>query len=216
MLGRLMSILHWRSHRVAHLAWVAALSCAGVVVPAAVAGAVTLTKTFSPTTIAPGGTTTLTFTLTNPPNNAAQGVSFGDAFPSKLQGASPLNFTNTCIGGGLIYVLGPAPPGQVNVVGFAISGTTVPASGAVAATCTISLDVTNVPLQTGTCPDASLTNGAGNITNTVNVINAVTSNCVVVSMQNIPTINIPTISEQALLLLILLLGIAGAIYVRRH
>src|SRR5262249_20918390 len=28
-----------------------------------------LTKAFSPTTIAPGGTTTLTFTLTNPPNH---------------------------------------------------------------------------------------------------------------------------------------------------
>jgi len=171
----------------------------------------TLTKAFSPTAIAPGGTTTLTFTLSNPPNNAAQAVSFSDLFPSKLHGASTLNFTNTCTGGLLIYVLGPAPPGQTNVLGFTISSVTVPASGAAAATCTISLDVTNVPLQTGTCPDPNLTNGAGNITNTVNLINAVTSNCVVVSMQTVPAIG-----EQAVLLLILLLGIAGAIYVPRR
>jgi uncharacterized repeat protein (TIGR01451 family) len=208
-----MRVLHWRNRRYA-----SALFCTNVLVLVATvtatgeaAGAPTLTKAFSPTTITPGGTTTLTFTLTNPPNNAAQGVSFTDTFPSKLQGASTLNFTNTCTGGSIIFLLGPAPPGQSNVLGFAISGVTVPASGAVAATCTISLDVTNVPLQTGTCPDPNLTNGAGNITNTVNVTNAVASNCVVVSLQPVPTIN-----EQALLLLIVLVGIAGAIYVKRH
>jgi uncharacterized repeat protein (TIGR01451 family) len=206
-----MGILHWRSHRVAHLACVATLSCASVVVPAATAGAVTLTKTFSPTTIAPGGTTTLTFTLINPPNNTAQGVSFTDIFPSKLRGASAPNFTSTCTGGLVTFLQGPSPPGQTNTVGFGISGTTVPASGVAAAICTISFDVTNVPLQTGTCPDPNLTNAAGNITSLVNVSNAVTSSCVTVTPANIPTI-----SEQALLVLILLLGIAGVIYVRRH
>jgi uncharacterized repeat protein (TIGR01451 family) len=172
----------------------------------------TLTKAFNPTTIAPGGTTTLTFTLTNPPNNAAQAVSFTDMFPSKLRGAPTLNFTSTCTVDSLIYLLGPAPPPPApsNVLGFAI-GVTVPASGAAAATCAISLDVTNVPLQTGTCPDPNLTNGPSNISNTVNLVNAVTSNCVDVSVPNIPTV-----SERALLLLILLLGVAGATYARRH
>src|SRR5258706_561605 len=45
----------------------------------------TLVKSFSPSKIAPGGTTTLTFTITNP--NAATiltGISFTDTFPSVL------------------------------------------------------------------------------------------------------------------------------------
>ena len=111
----------------------------------------------------------------------------------------------------MTYILGPAPPGQTNVLGFAISGVTVPASGGVAATCMISLDLTNVPLQTGTCPDPNLTNGPGNIGGTVNLINGVTSSCVTVAVPSIPTV-----SERALFLLILLLGVAGAIYVQRN
>ena len=205
-----MRVQYWRSHRVA-LLWTSVVLAATIAVSGEAVGAPTLTKAFNPTTIAPGGTTTLTFTLTNPPNNAAQAVSFGDGFPNKLRGAKTLNFTNTCIGGGVNYVIGPSSPGEINVVGFSIPEVTVPASGAVAATCTISLDVTNVPLQTGTCPDPNLTNGPGNIGGTVNLINAVTSNCLVVSVPNIPTV-----SERGLLLLILLLGVAGAIYVQRH
>ena len=210
MLGRVRAFRYWRRHRMA-------LFCTGIVLAATVmaageaVGAPILTKAFSATTIAPGGTTTLTFTLTNPPNNAAQAVSFGDMFPSKLHGAPALNYTNTCTGGSIVYVLGPAPPGQTNVLGFVLSDVTVPASGGVAATCTISLDVTNVLSQTGTCPDPNLTNGAGNIGNTVNLINAVTPNCVVVAVPNVPAV-----SERVLLLLILLLGAAGAIFAQKH
>jgi uncharacterized repeat protein (TIGR01451 family) len=173
----------------------------------------TLTKAFGHARIPPGGTTTLTFTLTNPPNNPAQGVSFGDAFPSKLRGATAINFANTCAGGSVIYALGPAPPPPApsNVVGFSISGVTVPASGSVAATCTISVDVTNAPLQTGTCPDPGLTNGPGNIGNTVNLVNAVVPACVDVAIPNVPAV-----SWKALLLLMLTLGFAGAIYAKRR
>jgi len=41
-----------------------------------------LTKVFGAESIAPGGTTTLTFTLTNPNGIALTGVSFTDTLPS--------------------------------------------------------------------------------------------------------------------------------------
>jgi len=59
-----------------------------------------LTKSFNPTSIQIGGTTTLTFTITNPAaNNPAQVVSFTDTLPSKLQIAAIPNIQNTCTGG---------------------------------------------------------------------------------------------------------------------
>ncbi len=59
-----------------------------------------LNKAFSPTTIADGGISTLTFTVTNPPiNNPAQVVSFIDNLPSGLKIAATPNVQQTCTGG---------------------------------------------------------------------------------------------------------------------
>ncbi|MBK9339669.1 MAG: DUF11 domain-containing protein [Rhodoferax sp.] len=46
----------------------------------------TLTKAFSPSSINVGGTSTLTFTVSNPAGNSAQTVSFTDTLPAGLRG----------------------------------------------------------------------------------------------------------------------------------
>ncbi|MBK9339678.1 MAG: DUF11 domain-containing protein [Rhodoferax sp.] len=53
----------------------------------------TLTKAFSPTSISIGGTSTLTFTVSNPALNPAQTVSFTDTLPAGLRVASAPNVT---------------------------------------------------------------------------------------------------------------------------
>jgi uncharacterized repeat protein (TIGR01451 family) len=168
-----------------------------------------LNKAFSPTTIATGGTTTLTFTLTNPaPNNPAQTVSFIDNLPAGLQVAAAPNLQSNCTG-----VVATHPAGGQTIT---VTSATVPASTATPGLCTISVDVTNAPQQSGSCPNASFTNASGNISGAVNLTNAVTPSCVSVTTRiAAPPPNIPTVGVHALLALMLLLAAAGAICVRR-
>jgi uncharacterized repeat protein (TIGR01451 family) len=140
-----------------------------------------LTKSFAPTSITIGGTTTLTFTITNPAaNNPAQQVSFTDTLPSKLQIAAIPNIQNTCTGGTVT-----ANAGATTIT---VANTTVGASGAGATVCTVKVDVTNVPLQVGTCPDPNLTNTFNSISNPINIINNVTDSCVTVNPKT-PSLN---------------------------
>ena len=139
-------------------------------------------KAFSPTTIADGGTSTLTFTVTNPPtNNPAQAVSFIDNLPSGLKIAATPNVQQTCTGGTIT-----ANAGATTIT---VTGVTVSASTAVASTCTVKVDVTN---QTGqfnpSCasfPVAFTNQGAANppsnISGLVNLNDAVTQSCIVVN-----------------------------------
>jgi uncharacterized repeat protein (TIGR01451 family) len=95
-----------------------------------VVGPPTLTKAFTPSTIATGATTTLTFTLTNPnPSTPLTGVTFSDPFPGGLMVASSPSVTNTCGG---VPSVGPF----ALAVGYANG--TVPAG----ASCTFSVRVT--------------------------------------------------------------------------
>lgn len=58
-----------------------------------------MTKAFSPATIPAGGTSTLTFTLTNPNSSTTlNGVAFSDAYPSGLVNAATPAVSNTCGG----------------------------------------------------------------------------------------------------------------------
>ena len=148
------------------------------VIPAPVSPA--LTKSFAPTTIAAGGTTTLTFTLTSPANNPQQTVSFTDNLPAGLQIAATPNAQSTCTG-----VASTANAGGSAIT---ITSATLAATVASPGACTLSFDITNVAQQSGTCPSANFTNASGNISGAVNVNNAVIASCVTVTVQT-PSLN---------------------------
>ena len=100
-----------------------------VVAPPAVAPP-TIAKAFGAASIVVNGTTTLTFTLTNPnPGTALSGVGFTDTLPAGLVVATPNGLASTC-GGTVTAVAGT---GSV-----ALANGGLPASGA----CTITVNVT--------------------------------------------------------------------------
>jgi uncharacterized protein (TIGR03382 family) len=91
----------------------------------------TLAEAFSPSTINIGGTSTLTFTITNPNAATLTGVSFTDALPVGLTVATPSGLTNSC--GGTVT----ATAGGTIIV---LSGAIVPANGP----CALSANVTAI------------------------------------------------------------------------
>ncbi|MEP6701949.1 MAG: hypothetical protein ABJB04_03090, partial [Betaproteobacteria bacterium] len=134
----------------------------------------TLTKSFNPTTISLGGTTTLTFTVSNPAGNPAlTNVGFIDNLPSGLQIANPAGVSGTCANavGATTAVAGGTT--------ITVANLNVPAG---AASCTVTVNVTNKPGQANvSCANlpAAFTNSSGNVTVT-NVTNAIQPSCVVV------------------------------------
>ena len=96
----------------------------------------TVTKTFSPTLIQQGGTSTLTFTLVNAAAVPLTNVSFSDSYPAGLANATPLVLGGTCAD---IAVSGTTVAGGSV---FNLTSATIPASG----TCTVTVPVTsNIP-----------------------------------------------------------------------
>lgn len=91
----------------------------------------TITKAFAPTSIATGGTSTLTITLSNSNGTAITGAAFTDTYPSGLvNDASPAAST-TCVGG--------AVTANVGAGSLSLSGATIPATG----NCTVTVPVTS-------------------------------------------------------------------------
>jgi trimeric autotransporter adhesin len=76
-----------------------------------------ITSSFLPPTIAVGGTSTLTFNLTNPNVGPMTGVAFTDTLPSGLAIASPSNLSNSC--GGSVVV--DATAGSITLSGGSIA-----------------------------------------------------------------------------------------------
>jgi uncharacterized repeat protein (TIGR01451 family) len=148
-------------------------SCVNVALPQTPS----LNKAFNPTTINAGGTTTLTFTITNPAtSNPAQTVGFTDTLPSGLRIAAVPGVVNNCTGGTITAI------GGSNSI--SVSSIMVGASTSVPTTCTVSVNVTNVSAQlNGSCGNnpAAFTNASGNISGLSNLTNAVTQSCVVVN-----------------------------------
>ncbi|MFC6015609.1 ice-binding family protein [Plantactinospora solaniradicis] len=108
-----------------------AAAAASVTVAAAVIAPPTISKAFGDAIIEAGGTTSLSFTLTNPnPGTALTGVGFTDALPAGLVVATPNGLSGSC-GGGTIT----ATAGSGNI---SLTGATLPAGGS----CTFSVDVT--------------------------------------------------------------------------
>lgn len=96
-----------------------------------VAGNPSISKAFSPATIAPGGTSTLTFTLSNPGNIPLTGATFSDNLPN-MQISATGAAGGTCVG---------ASGNTLNagLTNITLSGLTIPA----ASSCTVTVVVTS-------------------------------------------------------------------------
>jgi hypothetical protein len=90
----------------------------------------TISKVFGTPLLRQGGTTSLTFTVTNPNTSGAlSGIAFADNFPPGLIVAGPNNLNNTC--GGM--AMAPVSSNYVSLSGVSL---------AQSASCTLSVDVT--------------------------------------------------------------------------
>src|SRR5205085_9722551 len=78
-----------------------------------------LNKAFAPATISQGGTSTLTFTLTNGAGNPAQsGINFTDNLPANVVVAGAPNVTSSCPSGAAAATAG-AGSGTITIAGAA-------------------------------------------------------------------------------------------------
>src|SRR5258706_4234096 len=94
----------------------------------------TISKAFLPTQIAPGGTSTITFTLSNSNSFALTGASFSDTLTNmSISGAQ--NAGGTCVGASSNSLTN----GQTSL---SLSGITIPANG----NCSVTVDVTSTTL----------------------------------------------------------------------
>jgi CSLREA domain-containing protein/uncharacterized repeat protein (TIGR01451 family) len=148
----------------------------------------TVTKSFAPALIASGGTSTLTVTLTNPNAVALTGAAFTDTYPAEIVNATPAGAGTTC--GGVVTA---ADGGGT----LALSGGTIPANGS----CTVTVAVTSstAGAHVNTIPSGGVT-----------VANAGASANPAMATLTVSDVEIPTFSSLTLLLLVIMVGIAGA------
>ncbi len=112
----------------------AALVAASLVTPAAALASIGVNKTFGPTNVSAGQTSTLTVILINNNATAATGAAFTDALPGTVVVAATPNASTTCAGG-----IVTATPGAAS---FSLAGGSVPAAvGATPGQCTVQVDV---------------------------------------------------------------------------
>jgi len=156
----------------------------------------TIVKSFGASSIGSNGTTTLTFTLTNP-NSATTltGVGFTDTLPGGLVVSTPNGLTGTCGGGAIASVAGS------NSVSLS-AATLGPASS-----CTFAVNVT----ATGLGPQNNVTSA---VTSTEGGNGGTASASLVIAVP--PAASIPTLQEWALVLLGLLLLLTSAVALRRR
>jgi LPXTG-site transpeptidase (sortase) family protein len=113
-----------------------------------------IAKSFSPNPIVAGGTSTLTFTLTNPnATTALTGVAFTDTYPTGMTNNTPLTTSNTC-GGTLTAAAGGSS--------ISLIGGSIPANGS----CTITVVVTTSTFGTNTNTSGSVSSTNGGTGNT--------------------------------------------------
>ncbi len=131
-----------------------------------VLGKPTIAKAFAPSTITPGATSTLTFTITNPGPAALSGMSFTDSYgASGLVNATPLTVGGSCTG-----VTTTAAAGGNT---FNVTAGNIPAS----ASCTITVAVTAASTgsynntSSGVATTQTGAAGTGSNTATLNVAN---------------------------------------------
>ena len=133
-----------------------------------VRAAPTVVKSFSPTTIAANGTSTLTITLTNSNSASITGATFTDTYPANLVNAGTPALSNSC---------GGTATAAAGGTSLALSGGTISASGS----CTVTVTVTSATAgsylnSTGAVTSTNAAPGtAATATLTVTAISAVNS-----------------------------------------
>ncbi|MBI5675510.1 MAG: DUF11 domain-containing protein, partial [Nitrospirae bacterium] len=144
-----------------------------------------IAKQFAPNPILTNGTSTLTFTITNPnQNDSLSGVAFTDIFPTlpvapgAMTAASPLTTTNTC--GGILQDSGGGVLAAGDV-GIWLTGGTIAGGGS----CTVSVNVT-APAN------GTYNNTSGNVSHIINsaTVNGNTANDSLIVILPYPTIAI--------------------------
>ena len=130
-----------------------------------------IVKSFGAATVPLNGSTSLTFTISNPNDVFLNGVGFTDTLPQGLVVSAPNGLTGSCDNGNIVAAPGS---GNVSLTGAALSG---------AASCTFSVNVT------GTTP------GTKNNTVTVTSTNAGTGNTASASVTVVPGAAPPTIQK---------------------
>ena len=128
-----------------------------------------ITKSFGATTVLLNGTTTLTFTISNPSGSAAlTGVSFTDTLPSGLVVATPNGLVGSCGAGTITAIAGS---GSVT-----LTGATIAAAGS--CQFTVNVTGTSAGTKTNTVTVSSTNGGTGNTsTATLAVASSTFSGC---------------------------------------
>ncbi|HEY8244394.1 MAG TPA: hypothetical protein VII68_13090 [Casimicrobiaceae bacterium] len=163
----------------------------------------TVAKAFAPTTIASGGTTTLTFTATNPAGAPAiSNVGIVDSLPAGIVVAPAPNVGGTCANAAAATTA-TAGSGTITVTSLQ-----VPAG---ASSCTVTVDVTNAPGQfNASCVanPSAFTNDAANVALS-GAVGAFQPSCIVVTggpVVAVPGVPVPTLRHEWLALLALLVA----------
>lgn len=137
-----------------------------------------LTKSFAASAISLGGSTALSFLITNATGNPAQsGMAFVDTLPSGLR--LTVGATATVSGAGCAANVVLAAPSAINVSAVTMSAGT--------ASCVVTVNgVANTGVGNPDCAanPAAFTNGSAAISGLVSLVNAVTNQCLVVTAQN--------------------------------
>ena len=155
-----------------------------------------ISKAFGAANLSLNGTTSLTFTITNPAANTVglTGVAFSDNLPAGLVVATPNGLTNSC-GGTTTAVAGS---GSVSLTGGSI---------ATSSNCTVTVGVRGTALGNliNTTGAVSSTNGGTGNTATASV-----------NVLDLYTTNVPTLTEWGMILFTVFLGIGSVYYLRRR
>jgi hypothetical protein len=174
------------------------LTASASVVVAAVAPP-TIAKAFGAGSIAVGGTTSLSFTITNPNASTLTGIGFSDTLPAGLLVSTPNGLTGICGGGTITATAGS---GSVSLSGASLAG-----SGS----CTFSVNVTSTTSGTKVNVTGAVTSVEGGTGGTASASITVGA----VGPPPPPT-NIPTLQDSALLLLGLLILVTAGVRFRQR
>ena len=121
-----------------------------------------VSKGFTPSTMAAGGTSSVVVTLTNPNATAITGASVVDNLPSGMTIANPANAATTCAGGTVAATVAGTTLG--------LSGSTIPANGSCSFSAVVTVAVAgtyvnNIPASAVTSSNAGVnTAGSGTLT----------------------------------------------------